>query len=72
MDKMEGGVPMKRVLTVQDFSCVGKCSLTAALPVLSVMGVEACALPTAVLSTHTMFPGVHRRDLTEDMLRILS
>ena len=61
---------MKRVLTIQDLSCVGKCSLTAALPVLSVMGVEACALPTAVLSTHTMFPGAHLRDLTEDMLRV--
>ena len=61
---------MERVLTIQDLSCVGKCSLTAALPVLSVMGVEACALPTAVLSTHTMFSDVYLRDLTEDMLRV--
>ena len=43
----------KRVLTVQDISCVGQCSITVALPVLSACGVEACVLPTAVLSTHT-------------------
>lgn len=60
---------MKRVLTIQDLSCVGKCALTVALPVLSVMGVEACPLPTAVLSAHTMFPDVAIRDLTEEMPR---
>ncbi len=43
----------KRVLTIQDISCVGQCSLTVALPVLSAMGCECCVLPTAVLSTHT-------------------
>ena len=48
---------MKRIITVQDISCVGKCSLTVALPIISAMGVEACVLPTAVLSTHTMFKG---------------
>ena len=42
---------MKRIITVQDISCVGKCSLTVALPVISAMGVEAAILPTAVLST---------------------
>ncbi|MCD7945734.1 MAG: pyridoxamine kinase [Clostridiales bacterium] len=47
---MTGG---KRVLSLQDLSCVGQCSLTAALPVLSACGVECCVLPTAVLSTHT-------------------
>ncbi|MCD8382100.1 MAG: bifunctional hydroxymethylpyrimidine kinase/phosphomethylpyrimidine kinase [Clostridiales bacterium] len=47
---MRGG---KRVLSLQDLSCVGQCSLTAALPVLSACGVECCVLPTAVLSTHT-------------------
>lgn len=56
---------MKRVLSVQDLSCVGKCSLGAALPVLSVMGVEACALPTAVLSSHTAFLNITRADLTD-------
>ncbi|MCI5607219.1 MAG: pyridoxamine kinase [Treponema sp.] len=58
---------MKRVLTVQDISCVGKCSLTVALPVISAMGVETCVLPTAVLSNHTAFSGFTFRDLTEDI-----
>lgn len=43
----------KRILTIQDVSCVGRCSTTVALPVLSVWGHETCILPTAVLSTHT-------------------
>ena len=43
----------KRILTVQDISCVGQCSLTVALPVLSACGHEVCVLPTALLSTHT-------------------
>lgn len=58
---------MKRILTVQDISCVGKCSLTVALPIISAMGVEACVLPTAVLSTHTMFKNFTYRDLTSDI-----
>ena len=58
---------MKRIITVQDISCVGKCSLTVALPIISAMGVEACVLPTAVLSTHTMFKGFTFRDLTADI-----
>lgn len=58
---------MKRIITVQDISCVGKCSLTVALPVISAMGVEACVLPTAILSTHTAFKGFTFRDLTGDL-----
>lgn len=58
---------MKRVITIQDFSCLGKCSLTAALPVISAAGVECCGLPTAVLSNHTGFPSSHIRDLTEEI-----
>jgi len=61
---------MKRIITVQDISCVGKCSLTVALPVISAMGVEAAILPTAVLSTHTAFKGFTFRDLTEDITPI--
>ena len=58
----------KRVLTVQDISCVGQCSLTVALPILSACGLETCILPSAVLSTHTGgFSGYTFRDLTEDM-----
>lgn len=61
---------MKRVLSIQDLSCVGKCSLTVALPVLSAMGCTCSVLPTAVLSTHTAFPKPHSRSLTEDILPI--
>lgn len=61
----------KRVLTVEDLSCFGKCSSTVALPILSAMGHEAVTLPTAILSTHTGgFEGYHVRDLTEDILPI--
>lgn len=57
-----------RILTVQDISCVGQCSLTVALPVISACGVETCVLPSAVLSTHTGgFSGYTFRDLTDDM-----
>lgn len=59
---------MKRILTVQDLSCVGRCSLTVALPILSAMGINCSVLPTAVLSTHTGFPNPHIRSLTEDIL----
>ncbi len=58
----------KRILTIQDISCVGQCSLTVALPILSAAGVETCILPSAVLSTHTGgFSGYTFRDLTDDM-----
>ena len=61
----------KRVLTIQDISCVGQCSLTVALPILSACGVETCVLPSAVLSNHTGgFGGFTFRDLTEDMPNI--
>ena len=59
---------MKRVLSVQDLSCLGKCSLTVALPVLSAMGCACSVLPTAVLSTHTAFPDPTCRSLTQDIL----
>ena len=58
---------MKRILTVQDISCLGKCSLTIALPVISALGVEAVILPTAVLSTHTMFSGWTCKDLSDQI-----
>ena len=58
----------KRVLTIQDISCVGQCSLTVALPILSACGVETGVLPSAVLSTHTAgFTGFTVRDLTDDI-----
>ena len=58
----------KKILTIQDISCVGQCSLTVALPILSACGLETCILPSAVLSTHTAgFTGFTFRDLTDDM-----
>lgn len=58
----------KKLLTIQDISCVGQCSLTVALPVISACGIETCVLPSAVLSTHTAgFKGYTFRDLTEDI-----
>ena len=58
---------MKRVLTIQDISCLGKCSLTVALPLISAMGSEAVILPTALLSTHTMFPDFTCLDLSDQI-----
>ncbi len=60
---------MKRIATIQDFSCVGRCSLTVALPIISAAGIECCCVPTAVLSNHTGFPTFYSRDLTEDLER---
>lgn len=58
---------MKRILTIQDISCFGKCSLTVALPILSAMGIETAILPTAVLSTHTLFKGFTCKDLSDQL-----
>ncbi len=58
---------MKRVLTIQDISCLGKCSLTIALPVISALGAETVILPTAVLSTHTMFKNFTCKDLSDQI-----
>lgn len=58
----------ERILTIQDVSCVGQCSLTVALPILSACGLETAILPSAVLSTHTAgFKGFTFRDLADDM-----
>lgn len=57
-----------RVAAIHDMSCVGRCSLTVILPVLSVMGIQCCPIPTAVLSSHTGgFDHIARTDLTEQM-----
>lgn len=61
---------MKRIVTIQDISCVGKCSLTVALPIISVFGIETAILPTAVLSNHTAFSNFTFTDLTKDILPI--
>lgn len=63
----------KRLLTIQDISCVGQCSLTVALPVISACGIETAILPSSVLSNHTAkgFSGWTFCDLTEEMPKIL-
>jgi pyridoxine kinase len=64
----------KRLLTIQDISCVGQCSLTVALPVISACGIETAILPSSVLSNHTA-PGFSAwtfNDLTDDMPNILA
>lgn len=61
----------KRILTIQDISCVGQCSLTVALPILSAAGLETAILPSAVLSNHTGgFSGWTFADLTEELPKI--
>ena len=58
----------KRIAAIHDISGIGKCSLTAALPIISAAGIEAAAMPTAVLSTHTgNIEGYTYRDLTCDL-----
>ena len=60
-------MPYQRILTVQDISCLGQCSITVALPILSACGHETCILPSAVLSTHTGGFGMpYIKDLTDD------
>ena len=63
---------MKRIATMQDISCVGKCSLTVALPIISSMGIECAVIPTAVLSTHTMFKEFTFHDLTNEIQPIMN
>ncbi len=61
----------KRIMAIHDISCVGRCSLTVALPILSVLGFETSVLPTALLSTHTGgFTDYTYLDLTAEMLPI--
>ena len=62
-----------RVLAINDISCVGKCSLTVALPIISASGVTCDILPTAILSTHTGgFEGYTFRDLSSDIPAIIA
>lgn len=61
---------MKRIVSMQDLSCVGKCSLSIALPVLAAMGIECACLPTQLLSAHTVFDGFYSRDLSDSFAPI--
>lgn len=58
---------MKRILTIQDISCLGKCSITIALPVISALGCECVILPTALLSNHTLFKSYSVKDLSDQI-----
>lgn len=58
---------MKKIALINDLSGFGKCSLTAAIPVISVMGIQACPLPTAVLTAQTEFGEYYCDDLTDKM-----
>ena len=58
---------MKRIVTIQDISCIGKCSLTVALPIISAANIETAIIPTTVLSTHTAFKDFTFRDLSNDI-----
>ena len=61
----------RRILTIQDISCLGQCSGTVALPIISACGHECCIIPSSVLSTHTGgFTGFTFADLTEEMPKI--
>lgn len=64
--------PMKRLLTIQDLSCVGQCSTTVALPLISACGIECSVLPPAMLSNHTApgFKGWSFCDLTAEMSKV--
>lgn len=62
---------MKKIVVLNDLSGMGKCSLTAAIPVISVMGIQACPLPTAVLSAQTGFPSYYCDDYTDRMDAIM-
>ena len=63
---------MKRLLTIQDISCVGQCSTTVALPLVSACGVECAVLPPALLSNHTApgFTGWSFCDLTAELGKV--
>ncbi|MCI1999178.1 MAG: pyridoxamine kinase [Clostridia bacterium] len=61
---------MKRIAAINDISGFGKCSLTAAIPIISALGVQVCPLPTAVLSNQTCFESFYIKDLTDSMEEI--
>ena len=64
--------PLPRVAAIHDICGYGRCSLTVAIPILSAMGFEVSPLPTAILSTHTMFPNFVIMDMTDELPKIIS
>jgi len=63
--------PLPRIAAIHDICGYGRCSLTVAIPVLSAMGFEVCPLPTAVLSSHTLFPDFTILDMTDELPKII-
>lgn len=63
---------MKRIVSIQDVSCLGKCSQTVALPIISSMGVETAILPTSILSTHTAFKKFTVKNLSDEIYKIIN
>ncbi len=59
--------PVQKIAAIHDLSGVGRVSLSAIMPIFSTMGIEVCALPTAVLSSHTQYPGVRHISLDDQM-----
>ena len=64
--------PLPRVAAIHDICGYGRCSLTVAIPILSTMGFEVCPLPTAVLSTHTLFQNFVLMDMTDELPKIIN
>lgn len=62
---------MKRIVSIQDISCIGKCSETVALPIISSMGIETAILPTSILSTHTAFKNFTFKNLSNECRKII-
>ena len=62
---------MKRIVSIQDISCIGKCSETVALPIISSMGIETAILPTSILSTHTAFSHFTFKNLADECYKII-
>lgn len=62
----------RRILTIQDYSCLGRCSLTVAQPTISACGIECVGIPTAILSNHTQFNSWTFVDLTEELDKIVN
>lgn len=62
---------MKRIVSIQDISCIGKCSETVALPIMSSMGIETAILPTSILSTHTAFKNFTFKNLADECRKII-
>lgn len=59
-----------RAVLINDMSCLGRCSLTAAMPIISACGIESVPLPTGIFSAHTEFEGFVKEDLTDDIDKI--